>query len=47
VHAHRTTAPDLELYWATCDRGDATIARSTDAGKIGKRAYLRRDRAPK
>jgi transposase len=39
VHAHRATAPDLELYRATRDRRDATIARLTVARKIGKRAY--------
>jgi transposase len=39
VHAHRSTAPDLELYRATRERRDATIARLTIARKIGKRAY--------
>jgi transposase len=39
VHAHRATAPDRQLYRATCERRDATIARLTVARKIGKRAY--------
>jgi transposase len=39
VHAHRSSAPDLELYRATRDRRDSTIARLTVARKIGKRAY--------
>jgi transposase len=39
VHAHRATAPDLQLYQATRERRDATIARLTVARKIGKRAY--------
>jgi transposase len=39
VHAHRATAPDLELYPATRERRDSTIARLTVARKIGKRAY--------
>jgi transposase len=39
VHAHRTTAPDLELYRTIRQRRDATVARLTIARKIGKRAY--------
>jgi hypothetical protein len=39
VHAHRTTAPDLELYRALSRRRDATVARLTIARKIGTRVY--------
>lgn len=39
VHAHRTTAPDLELYQTISRRRDATVARLTIARKIGKRVY--------
>jgi transposase len=39
VHSHRATAPEIELYRATRERRDATIARLTVARKIGKRAY--------
>jgi hypothetical protein len=39
VHAHRQTAPDRQLYHATRERCDATVARLTVARKIGKRAY--------
>jgi transposase len=39
VHAHRAPAPDRELYRATRERRDSTIARLTVARKIGKRAY--------
>jgi hypothetical protein len=38
VHAHRPTAPDLELYRATRARRDPSVARLTVARKIGKRA---------
>ena len=39
VHAHRPTAPDLELYRATRARRDTSVARLTVARKIGKRAF--------
>jgi transposase len=39
VQAHRATAPDLQLYRATRERRDATIARLSVARKIGKRAF--------
>ncbi len=39
VHAHRTTAPDLELYQRIRERRDATVARLTIARKIGQRVY--------
>jgi transposase len=38
VHAHRATAPDLELY-RSIRRRDATVARLTVARKIGRRVY--------
>jgi transposase len=39
VHAHRTTAPDLELYRTIRQRRDATVGRLTVARKIGRRVY--------
>jgi transposase len=39
VHAHRATAPDLELYRTIRQRRDATVARLTVARKIGTRVY--------
>jgi transposase len=39
VHAHRSTAPDLELYRTIRLRRDSTVARLTIARKIGKRVY--------
>lgn len=39
VHAHRSTAPDLELYRTIRQRRDATVARLTVARKIGRRVY--------
>jgi transposase len=39
VHAHRATAPDLELYRAVKERRHSAAARLTVARKIGKRAY--------
>jgi transposase len=39
VHAHRSTAPDLELYRAVKERHHSAAARLTVARKIGKRAY--------
>src|ERR1051326_5557487 len=39
VHAHRSTAPDLELYQRIRERRDATVARLTIARKIGHRVY--------
>jgi transposase len=39
VHAHRPTAPDLELYRAVRSRHHSAAARLTVARKIGKRAY--------
>jgi transposase len=39
VHAHRTTAPDLELYQTIRQRRDATVARLTIVRKIGGRVY--------
>jgi transposase len=39
VHAHRATAPDLELYRTIRQRRDATVARLTIARKIGRRVY--------
>jgi transposase len=39
VHAHRSTAPDLELYRTIRQRRDSTVARLTIARKIGKRVY--------
>lgn len=39
VHAHRTTAPDFELYRTIRQRRDATVARLTIARKIGRRVY--------
>jgi transposase len=39
VHAHRTTAPDLELYRTIRRRRYATVPRLTVARKIGRRVY--------
>ena len=39
VHAHRTTAPDLELYRTIRQRRDVSVARLTVARKIGGRVY--------
>jgi len=39
VHAHRPTAPDVDLYRATRGRRSATVAKLTVARKIGKRVF--------